>query len=346
MTPPLVLAGQYGSPYTLKMRAVLRYRRIPFQWMLRESKWDDLPTPPVPIIPVIAYRNDDGSYGDITVDSSPQIMRLEAEHSERSIVPPDPALAFIDALIEDYADEWVTKMMYHYRWAYEPDIDKAGKLLPISRDLQMGSDQAQQSYDYITQRQIGRRALVGSTEWNTPLIEGSFERLLDILTARFQHGDFVLGDRPGRGDFGIYGQFSQLIRWEPTSTAVAVKRAPKTINWVERMDDLGWLPVDDEAIDDSNGWANLDELPDATRNLLHEIGRTYAPFMIANAQALVTRSDEMVCEIDGKQYRQAPFGYQGKCLKWLREGYEKLSLADRSRVDVALHGTGCEQLLA
>ena len=76
---PLVLAGQYGSPYTLKMRAVLRYRHIPFRWVLRDSEWDDIPKPPVPLIPVIVYPNEDGSHGEATVDSSPQIMRLEGE---------------------------------------------------------------------------------------------------------------------------------------------------------------------------------------------------------------------------------------------------------------------------
>jgi len=341
MTPRLVLAGQYVSPYTRKMRGVLRYRRIPFQWMLRNSKWDDLPAPPVPIIPVIAYRNDDGTYSDVTVDSSPQIMRLEGEFSERSIVPDDPALAFIDALIEDYADEWVTKLMYHYRWAYQADIDKAGTMLPLGANLQMGSDQHREAGDFITSRQVGRRELVGSTDWNTPLIEGSYERLLDILTARFQHGDFLLGDRPGRGDFGIYGQFTQLVGFDPTSMAVALDRAPKTITWVDRMDDLDWLPVTGD-----DGWVSLDELPGPTADLLVEIGRTYAPFMLANATALMSGADEMVCEIDGREYRQAPFGYQGKCLQWLRAAYEALSDADRTRVDAVLDHTGCEPLVA
>jgi glutathione S-transferase len=337
---PLVLAGQYGSPYSLKMRAVLRYRHIPFRWVLRDSKWDDLPDPPVRLIPMIVYPNDDGSHGEVTIDSSPQIMRLEREYDGRSVVPTDPALAFIDSLIEDYADEWLTKAMYHYRWAYDADIDKAGKLLPLSGDLQMTSDVAQRSYDFITTRQIGRRELVGSTDITQPIIEASYERLLAVLSEVLSTQDFVLGDRPGRGDFGLFGQLSQLVKWDPTSAAIAARTAPKVINWVDRMDDLSWLPVDDE------GWASADDLPSATHRLLGEIGRTYAPFMIANAGALMTDADEVIVEIDGETYRQAPFAYQGKCLQWLREEHAALSDADQTRVDAALAGTSCEPLVA
>ncbi|MGB1629356.1 MAG: glutathione S-transferase N-terminal domain-containing protein [Acidimicrobiales bacterium] len=338
---PLVLCGAYGSPYSLKMRAVLRYRHIPFRWVLRDSKWDDLPTAPVPIIPVIVYPNADGSHGEATVDSSPQIMRLEREYDGRSVVPTDPALAFIDGLLEDFGDEWLTKAMYHYRWAYDDDIDKAGHLLPTSRSLEMDSDRAQQMYDVITQRQIGRRELVGSTDLNAPIIEASYERVLDALTALFSTRDFLLGDRPGRGDFGIFGQLTQLVKWDPTPTAIAARRAPKVITWVDRLDDSSWLPVEGD-----HGWIDVDDLPEGTRRLLAEAGRSYAPFMVANAQALLGGGDEVVCEIDGRTYRQGPFKYQGKCLEWLRADYAALPSDARSRVDAVLAGTGCEVMFA
>ncbi len=148
----------------------------------------------------------------------------------------------------------------------------------------------------------------------------------------------MLGDRPGRGDFGLYGQLTQLVRFDPTPIAIAVEVAPKVINWVERMDDLAWLPVADD------GWASLDALDPATLDLLSEIGSTYAPFMVANAKALMSGADEVVCEVAGSEYRQAPFAYQGKCLRWLRADYEALALADRERVDAVLAGTGCELL--
>jgi len=97
---PLILGGGYGSPYSLKMRSVLRYRQIPFTWVPRDSKWDTIGAAPVKLIPVIAFPDADGNYTDVQIDSSPLIARLETMHSARSLVPTDPVVAFLDYLIE------------------------------------------------------------------------------------------------------------------------------------------------------------------------------------------------------------------------------------------------------
>ena len=68
--------------------------------------------------------------------------------------------------------------------------------------------------------------------------------------------------------------------------------------------------------------------------------------MLANAEALMAGADEVVCEIDGTEYRQGPFKYQGKSLHWLREAYAVLGATERTQVDEVLAGTGCEALFA
>lgn len=334
---PLRIRGVLGSPYSLKMRAILRYRHIPFKWVPQHSKWDDLP--PFPLIPAIAFPDATGSYTDTMIDSSPLIMRLEGMYSERSLVPTDAVVAFIDYLLEDYADEWVTKQMYHYRWYYEDAIDKAGKLLPLDSDQQVPAHKLESFSKFITERQISRRALVGSTEENKPAIEQSFHRLLDMMQAHLEVAPFLLGERPGRGDFALYGQMTQLLRWDPESVRIGIERAPRMVNWVDRTDDLSWWDVDGE-----NGWVTRDAIPPTVLALLPEIGRTYAPFLLANEAAMEAGAETFSCVIDGHPYSQGTFVYQRKCLNWIREEYAKLSDTDRHDVDALLAGTGCEIL--
>lgn len=338
---PLVIVGAHSSPYSRKMRSVLRYRQIPHRWVVRGSRWDDTPPAPAPIIPVLAFPDDEGNHGELIVDSSPQITRLEQDYAGRSVCPTDPAAAFLDFVLEDFADEWLTKAMYHYRWANEADTEKSGRLLPFDSNLQLSDDQAAKAHDLFIDRQVSRRALVGSTDENAPIIERSYERVLDILQRHLGQHDFVFGDRPSRTDFAIFGQLTPLLWWDPTPMAVAVERAPRALMWVQWVDDLSWWQVTGD-----QGWHALDDLADTVHQLLREAGRTYAPFMVANAAALEAGDEEVVCMIDDQPYRQAPFKYQAKCLAWIRERYRALADHDRRRIDEALAETGCESLVA
>lgn len=334
---PLKLRGAHGSPYSLKMRAVLRYRHIPFRWVPQGSQWDDMP--PFPLIPVIGFPDAEGNYTDAQMDSSPLIMRLEGMKAGRSVVPTDPVVAFVDYLLEDYADEWVTKAMYHYRWYYDEAIAKAKQLLPLDRDQQMPAHQWEKAQRFISERQISRRALVGSTEQNRAPIEESYVRLLGLMQDHLEHLPFLLGTRPGRGDFALYGQMIQLLRWDPVSARTGIERAARMVNWVERTDDLSWWDVSGD-----EGWAGRDAIPATTLALLPEIGRTYVPFLLANDAALAAGDEMFSCVIDGHGYSQGTFVYQRKCLAWIRDEYAALNVADRAAVDALLAGTGCEAL--
>ena len=73
-------------------------------------------------------------------------------------------------------------------------------------------------------------------------------------------------------------------------------------------------------------------------------GTDAAPLAAIDA-AVARGAEQVICEIDGQPWRQAPFVYQAKCLRWLREAYSALTPAEQGRVDAVLAGTGCEALL-
>jgi glutathione S-transferase len=333
----LRIVGAPGSPYSRKLRAVLRYRRIPHAWVQAGSRAArELPRPRVELLPQLIYP---GAKEALT-DSTPLIRRLEREHAGRSVIPDDPALAFLDALLEDYADEWVTKMMFHYRWAHAADVAQAAAILPRWRRVDDAEENALAAAKLFSERQIARLWVVGSNATTAPVIEDGYRRLLGLLDARLREAPFVLGERPAAADFGLYGQLTQLAGFDPTPRGEALARAPRVVAWVDLVEDLSGLEPRDAA------WISRGSPTPALRALLAEVGRVYAPFLLANADALARRAERVECTIDGRPWVQQPFPYQGKCLQWLREGYAALAVGDRAAVDAALAGSGCEALFA
>lgn len=344
MTRPdnrLALMGAPGSPYTRKMLAVLRYRRIPYVFHLGSHRDPPpgMPEPKVKLLPTFYFPKPDGGV-EAVVDSTPIIRRLEREHAGRSVLPPDPAVAFINDLIEDYADEWLTKPMFHYRWSHADDIEHAGEMLVYWQDPSLPDAEAAPAIAAISRRQIDRIYVVGSNPGTASTIEQSYIRLVGVLNALLQETPYLFGRRPSSADFALYGQLTQLAAVDPTPVRETLSRSRRIRAWVDRVEDLSGL----EATED--GWDGPDEALARLKPLLTEIGRVYAPFLIANARAVMSGADTVETEIDGQRWTQPAFPYQAKCLGWLREGYFALPATNRGRVNAALAGTGCEALFA
>ena len=337
----LELTGAAGSPYTRKMLSVLRYRHLPYSvyWGTGNIP-EGYPEPKVRLLPTFFFPDGENGARVPVTDSTPIIRRLERDYRGRSVIPTDPMLNFINNLIEDFADEWLTKAMFHFRWAHEADWKNAAPLLVYWGMNTAPAELADELAAQFAKRQIERLYVVGSNAVTAETIESSYTRLIGILDDLIARKGFVLGARPSSADFALFGQLTQLAIVEPTSASITSETSQRVRAWVDIMEDLSGLqPSDDD-------WFSAEEASEALGPLLNEIGRTYTPAMIANAKAVMDGDTSFETEIDGRAWTQPTFKYQAKCLHWLREDHGKLSDNERGAVDALLAGSGCEHLFA
>ena len=343
-----VLMGGVGSPYTRKMLAVMRFRNIPYRFERQSRLFDDgggnphfprRAQPKVPLLPTFYFEDEAGEEVAVT-DSTPIIRRLEEEHEGRSVIPSDPVLAFVDLLLEDFGDEWLTKAMFHYRWYYEADIEKAGDILPLHGAVSTADAQHQTMAKFVRERQISRLPYVGSNETTRPTIEASFERFVGLLDRHLTRLPFLMGERPGSCDFAVYGQLTCLALFDPTPQAYVLAHHPRVYAWVESLEDLSGYGVSER------DWLDVDNAPETLVDLLGEVGRIYLPYLVGNARAVAEGADRVRMTLDGRPWEQDPFPYHVKCLRWLREATARLVDRDRARLAAVLAGTGCEVLVS
>ena len=337
-TAPVLFKGMPGSPYTRKMLAYLRFRHIPYRLLLADqSKAMGLPTSKVALLPTFYLPNERGEL-EAVVDSTPLIRRFEVAHPDRLTVPDDPILSLINDLIEDYADEWLTKAMFHYRWYFADDIEMAGKILPRWRGLNASDESLATMQRVITERQTSRLFVVGSNEITAPVIEASYQRFLTIFDDLIRDHRYVFGARPSSADFGLYAQLTQLAKFDPTPSAICLSMAPRVYAWTDVMDDLSGVEVQDQP------WPSAVDAAIWLTPLLTEIGRVYVPALLANAQAIADGLTEMRTTIDERDWVQPTFAYQAKCLAALRSTFSALTEVEQKALLDLLQNTQCAPL--
>jgi glutathione S-transferase len=334
MERPLIIAGAPGSPYTRKVISAARYCHVPYRFLSELSVTDKLPQPRVKLWPTCYFPDTEELVPE--TDSTPLLRKLQTFAPDRKFVPTDPRLALIDALIEDYADEWMTKTIFHYRWTHRTDIAKSTRILPLWFEFPLSDDALREAGEAFAQRQIGRLGLVGCNPITAPTLEESYERLVVCLARCFTDSPFMFGTRPSPADFGLYGQLSQAAMFDPSTRAIVDELAPRVTAWTIAMEDLTGVEGGD--------WMAFDDLPAPIHDLLREIGDTYAVFLLANEAAIDAGEEFVRTTISGRAWEQPAFRYQKKCLAVLRRLYAALSVADRAAVNGLLRGTGCMKL--
>ncbi len=332
MSGEYLIYGSELSPYSVKLRAYARYTCLPHRWILRgaANQAEFQAKAKLPLVPLLVTPDGEGRQ-----DSTPVMEWMRATTAHFDTEPDDPLRAFLSALIEEYADEWVNKPMFHYRWTYEADqLSAAWRIAASILGPDAGRRQVQDLADGIRARMTGRLGFVGSSPETAPVIEDSFRRLLEILEAHLKGARlYLFGMRPCFADFGLAAQLYEMST-DPSPQGL-MQHFPETLAWIARM-------TTPTAYGEFEIWDHL--APTLTPLLTDEIAGRFLPWSDANAKALAAGEASFAVELGGRAFRQDVQKYHARSLAEIRR---KAAIATAASPELAgLLGTaGCARWL-
>jgi glutathione S-transferase len=338
-----IIAGP-GSPYSHKVRAVMRYRRIAHDWVITLGGFDGTgQTEKIRhlgkgMFPIVQFPD-----GTPWADSTPIIHELETRHGDgRSVIPPAPADRFLARLIEDFADEWLAIPLMAFRWTSDEDVAFCAR-----RQMQgwlgaVGEDELSAGIARFTVRQQKVRMILGAgNPAAMPVFLAQYESLVDTLEAGLAHQLFLFGERPSIADFGLYGMLSQFVI-DPTPARILRQRAVRLFQWTYYVDDLSG-----HAISGRDGdWSSARGPSETVCALVMLAGRSLLPMMVAVSEA-VARGEQMASyEIDGVHITGIARLSVAHCWLWLKQMFAELPEQDRQGLKPLLEEAGFWSALA
>ncbi|MEO1659676.1 MAG: glutathione S-transferase family protein [Pseudomonadota bacterium] len=325
------LFGAETSPYSVKVRSFLRYKGVEFEWIGRSKATEEefAALARVPTVPLLLSPNRPANQ-----DSTSILATVEADHAEPTAVPDDPACAALALILEDYADEWLNKLMFFNRWGLKPDRELAGDRTMeqlLDGDLPRAKKKTR---DQIIKRMRDRLPLVGVEKKNEKILKPSFERFFTLLNTHLEQTLFLFGGRPSAADFAVAGQVAQLLL-DPTPGEWLRANAPFVTAWSEFM----------EAPNAGGPFKPLNELEATLLPLFKdEVAVTYLPWAKANLAAAEAKEERVALKLDGKAYEQITQHYAARAFKSVHKA--AVAAKDAAGLAAFLESAGATEQLA
>jgi glutathione S-transferase len=287
------------SYYSGKMQAYLAYKGIPHR--VHEIGWLELARRIAPRTGLVEVPVLERADGVLMRDSTAMIEWFEKRYTDASVLPEDPAAAYLCRLLEDYADEGLWRPAMYYRWAFAKDarlnarrfVEDFMKFPLTPAGLLRYNARRRQQRTYIDG--------LGVTAANRADVERHYRDELADLETVLQRRPFLFGERPSLADFGYFASMFRHFSIDPTPARIMRNEAPAVYEWAARL----WNARAERLV--SGAWAPLDGgLPEGIAPLLRRAARRYLPDLHANARAVAAGALRYSVTLDGKEYRQLP----------------------------------------
>ena len=328
-TGEAVLHGLDLSYFTGKVQAYLRYAEVPHRFAEMDTAALRRAAKATGMAQMPAIELADGRW---MTDSTAIIGWYDAHGATLiPVTPADPAAAFLAALLEDYADEWLWRPALHYRWSYPLDAWHMGRRIAAEmlRDVP-GPLWVRQRVIIARQR---RKYLVedGVTAATRAHVESIYLRNLDWLEAILARRPFLLGERPSLADFGYFASMFRHFGLDPTPSRIMRERAPSVFLWLARM----WAAQSSRL-----AGAAPDTVPDDLDPIMRDIGAAYLPYLADNARAHAVGLETFDTVIEGVPYKLRTHRYRVWCLDQLQRRFELLPDTAAAAVQSRLERVG------
>jgi glutathione S-transferase len=331
---PWIVHGTDASYFTGKLEAILRakgiaYRLEPFTpaGMRRCAEHTG-------VLQVPQVECPDGTW---LVDTTLILEHLEAVRPEPALGPRAPAVKFISALLEDFADEWLWRPAMHYRWSFPENARLMSAWL--------AEHTAERRAPAWLQRRFWRRRQHGTFVAGDGVdaetrgaVEATYLDVLAALESVFARRPYLLGERPAEADFGFFGPMFRHFACDPVPARILRARAPGVQEWVARL----W-----NARPERFAGAPLpDAVPSDLAPLLGLVARDYLPYLAANAEAFANRATRVRYGAGGASFDEPVKPYRVWCRDRLVRLLGALDATARASVERALGAVALARLAA
>lgn len=296
MPDEYVIHGARFSLFTRKLEAAMRFYDAPFRHESKGMGADDVPgqraaTHQIPVLQTPENW--------MIADTTPLLDLLDARHPARRLFPTGP-LGVLVHIVEEVLDEWVARVMVHFRWHYaENTRHVVGQFLGREVTLAEAAD-----FPIAKWGPRACRATGTETEFHQKAAEAEYFALLAALERQLEQTRYALGDRPTAVDTILLGGLRAHINSDPLPD---LSSFPNCTRW------------DEKDADPWKGDGELAAFPGSTPFAAHmlEVARDeYAPFVLANAKALADSQKAFAIETYGAtaSYLARPYPEQSRRL--------------------------------
>ena len=204
-----------------------------------------------------------------TMDHNPVDRHAD---TSQTIFPNDGLINYLNFVLDEYADEWASNWVQHYRWSRQADQVASTRRLAKAAAPNATEADLDQSAKQLQQNLTDPMWFTTDTKVRSHIIESSFKDLLELLEIHLQQRPYLLGQQPALADFAFYAQlFSCYL--DPTPKALMELRAPATIEYLKRMEKA-------DALGPYESWATLEAT--LTPIIKDQIGDLFLPLSNAN----------------------------------------------------------------